>query len=124
MENKLKGYVLAIIRVRDPETFKEYVARTPAAVNKYGGKFISRGVDYSILEGTSLPARIVLVEFASVAIAHDFYHSKEYQEAAFYRRQSSETDFFILNGYDSDILAKSISTIASSMICEAKIEET
>ena len=100
-----KGYVLAIISVDDPETFKQYVARTPKAVEKYRGTFLSRGTDYTIHEGESAPARIVLLEFESYQVARDFYDSPEYQEAANFRRKSASTHFFILNGYDHSLAA-------------------
>ncbi|AVJ24093.1 DUF1330 domain-containing protein [Pseudomonas sp. MYb193] len=105
MEKINKGYVLAIISVDDPEVFKQYVARTPHAVEKFRGTFLSRGTDYTIHEGGSDPARIVLLEFESYKVAKDFYESPEYQEAANFRRKSAATHFFILNGYDHSLAA-------------------
>ena len=39
----MAGYVIAQIKVNDPEGFKEYVKKNTVAVTQFGGKFLARG---------------------------------------------------------------------------------
>ena len=102
MTDEKKGYVLAIIDVHDPATFREYTSRTPEVIKEFGGRFVSRGTDYDVMEGGPDKRRIVIVEFDSPETAKRFYHSSGYQTAAAYRRASATTEFFILSEYAAD----------------------
>ncbi|MDC6379900.1 DUF1330 domain-containing protein [Pseudomonas graminis] len=100
MTDLCKGYIYAEITIHNPTKFEEYLKRTPAIVDEYGGRFILRGPTCEEVEGTSVPdRRIVLVEFESLAKAREFYNSTAYQSAAAFRRDSSKTNLYFYNGY-------------------------
>src|SRR5262249_57576251 len=48
-----KGYWIPHIDVSDPEGYKAYMAATPAAHDKYGGRALVRGGAQEALEGRS-----------------------------------------------------------------------
>ena len=76
-----KGYWIARVNINDTNAFKEYASRAKLAIEKYGGKYITRGGNFSILEGEHNFERNVVVEFDSVAKAQECFNSNEYQEA-------------------------------------------
>ena len=92
-----KGYWIAHIDVRDPENYKDYVAAAKPAFEKYGAKFLARGGEYETLEGNGR-ARNVIIEFPSVAAAHDCYHSPEYQKAKAIRQKYADGELLLVEG--------------------------
>ena len=92
-----KGYWIAHVDVRDPENYKDYVAAARPAFEKYGAKFLARGGEYETLEGNGR-ARNVVIEFPSLAAAHDCYHSPEYQKAKAIRRKYADAEMVLVEG--------------------------
>ena len=92
-----KGYWIARVDVKDPERYKDYVTAARQAFEKYGAVFLARGGEYERLEG-SARGRNVVIEFESLAKAHDCYHSPEYQIAAAIRQQAAEAEMVIVEG--------------------------
>ena len=92
-----KGYWIARVDVRDPEGYKDYVAATKAPFEKYGAKFLARGGSHELAEGSGR-ARNVLIEFESLAVAHDCYHSPEYQIAAGIRQKYADGEIVLVEG--------------------------
>ena len=92
-----KGYWVAHVDVRDPEGYKGYVAAAKTAFDKYGATFLARGGAFETLEGTGR-ARNVVIEFPSLAIAHDCYHSPEYQAAKAIRQRFADAEMVIVEG--------------------------
>ena len=92
-----KGYVVANIRVKDQEKFKEFSGMAGPAITKYGGKVLARGPDADRLEG-DVSGIVMLIEFKSKEAANTFYYSEEYQAAKAIREACSDTDFMIIEG--------------------------
>ncbi|MGH8596082.1 MAG: DUF1330 domain-containing protein, partial [Gammaproteobacteria bacterium] len=47
----MAAYIIADVKVSDPEKYKGYMALTPGAIAAAGGKFIVRGGQHETLEG-------------------------------------------------------------------------
>ncbi|MEM9773658.1 MAG: DUF1330 domain-containing protein [Chloroflexota bacterium] len=94
----MTAYIMARINVTDMDQYKKYIALTPAIIEKFGGKFISRGGETVTLEGEPESRRMVLLEFPSVEAAQEFYNSDEYQAAIEVRKDAAEGQFMILPG--------------------------
>src|SRR5262249_31824974 len=94
-----KGYWIPHIDVSDPEGYKAYMAATPAAHEKYGGRALVRGGTQEVVEGKGR-SRNVLREFPDYATALGCYRSAEYQRAKPLRLAHSTCDFVIVEGYD------------------------
>ena len=94
----MTAYVIAMVRVHDPETYKEYTSRTPPTVKKYGGKFIARGGEVDTVEGEPFNDRLVILEFPSKQAVHDWFADPEYQVAMKYRKASSEARILVIDG--------------------------
>ena len=94
----MPAYVIARINVTDPEKYEGYKALSPAAIAAYGGKFLARGGEVSMLEGEPEDRRVVIVEFPSVEQAKIFYDSPEYLEARAARAGAAEGQFMVVEG--------------------------
>ena len=95
-----KGYWIAHVTVNDPEGYKEYVAANAIAFKKYGAKFVVRGGEHTVANGTAMNGRRhVVLEFDSYAIAKACHDSPEYQAAAKIRDKYSVADLVIIEGY-------------------------
>ncbi|NBC95168.1 MAG: DUF1330 domain-containing protein [Deinococcus-Thermus bacterium] len=93
------AYLIAQVRVDDPEGYKQYTARTPALVAEWGGEFIVRGGAKEVVEGPpTLGDRIVVIRFPSMQRALDFYHSDAYAEVKAIRQAHSEAQFVVVEG--------------------------
>lgn len=94
----MPAYLIARVRVNDPEVYAAYTALSPAVIAAHGGRFLSRGQAPLTLEGTEEDRRIVLLEFPDVAHARAFYESAEYQAAKAIRAPVSEAEFIVVPG--------------------------
>jgi uncharacterized protein (DUF1330 family) len=97
----MAAYLIALIDVKDPEAYRSYVARSPAVIAKYNGRFLARGGQSVTLEGEAVASRIVLLEFPTLEHAKTFYASPEYQEAKLLREGAAVGRFFAVQGVDA-----------------------
>jgi len=94
-----KGYWVARVNIDNTEAFKDYATRAKLAIEKFGGKYVTRGGKFFIIEGKHEFERNVIVEFPNVKIAKDCYNSREYQEAKSYRVGKADFNAIIIEGY-------------------------
>jgi uncharacterized protein (DUF1330 family) len=92
-----KGYWLVRADITDPEKFKAYAAKTPAAVEQFGGRFLVRAGESMLVEG-STRSRNTVIEFPSYQSAIDCWKSEEYQNAKMLRVGGAELDIVIIEG--------------------------
>jgi uncharacterized protein (DUF1330 family) len=94
----VKGYVIADVDVRDPETYQEYRAQVPATLEPYGGRFLVRGGANEVLEGEWRPHRLVVLEFDSPEQARAWYESEEYRAPKELRQRVSVGNLVLVEG--------------------------
>ena len=94
----MPAYLIAQVKIHDPEIYKQYMQRTPALIAKYGGRFIVRGGTSETLEGAVSNRLIVIVEFPSMDRAREFYNSPEYRQAKAIRTPVSDAEFVLVEG--------------------------
>ncbi len=98
-------YLVCMVRVNDPERYKQYTAKTPALIEKHGGRFLVRGGPVETIEGPEFGDRLVVVEFPSKDAVKTFYGSDEYQEVMRHRRASAESTFLLAEGVPEGVVA-------------------
>jgi len=86
------AYVIADVKVSNPDQYRHYTALTPAAVAAAGGEFVVRGGRTAVLEGNWSPSRVVVIRFQSFEAAQAFYDSALYREAR--AKRAGATDHF------------------------------
>jgi len=94
-----KGYWVAHVDVDDIETYKKYIAANAIAFSEYKARFLVRGGDQEVREGT-VRQRTVVLEFDSYETAVACYESVYYQQAKDIRDPVSTGDMVIVHGYD------------------------
>jgi uncharacterized protein (DUF1330 family) len=94
----MPAYVLADVTVTDPPAMEEYRKQVPATLAKYGGRFLVRGGAHQTVEGDWKPARLVVIEFPSLADAQRWYDSEEYRGPKALRMRAGRTNVLIVDG--------------------------
>lgn len=94
----MAAYVVAEVEVTDPAAYEEYRKLVPATIAKYGGKFLVRGGATESKEGGWQPKRLVVLEFASMARAREWYHSPEYAPALAIRLKAARSKVVLAEG--------------------------
>ena len=94
----MAAYLVVDIEVSNPAQFEEYKKLAPAAIAKYGGRYLIRGGAYEAIEGEWQPQRLTVVEFESMEKAKAFYRSPEYQEAIEARKGAANMKMLLVQG--------------------------
>ena len=94
----MTAYVVVDIEVRDPETYERYKQLAPPSIAAYGGRYLTRGGETAVLEGTWTPKRFVIVEFPSIDRVRAWWSSSEYAEAKRLRQASARTNMVVTEG--------------------------
>lgn len=100
----MPAYVVSMMSIHDPETYREYTSRTPPIVKKYGGKFPTRGEPITCVEGKDYDGRLVVLEFPDKAAVEAWFADPDYQEAMAFRHAASTMNDLLLQegGADSE----------------------
>jgi len=92
----MPAYVVSMMSINDPETYKQYTDRTPSIVKKYGGKFLTRGEEITCVEGQTYEGRLVLLEFPSKQDVEAWFADPDYEYAMKFRHASSTMHYLLL----------------------------
>jgi uncharacterized protein (DUF1330 family) len=76
----MPAYAIAEITVTNPDAYEDYRSGVAATVAAFGGTFLVRGGAVTVKEGTSVPGRIVVLQFADMATLEAWYASPAYQD--------------------------------------------
>ncbi len=85
----MPAYVIAMMSITDPQTYRKYTDRTPDTIKRHGGKFLTRGGPVTSMEGKEYDGRMVILEFPSKAHIDAWYADPAYQAAMVFRHASS-----------------------------------
>ena len=98
----MPAYWVARSKINDPVEYKKYTDLVPAIIAKFGGKVLARGGRYEIMEGPDKFHRFVVIEFATLAQGVACFKSKEYADAAAFRRKGAGgVETLIVEGGDA-----------------------
>lgn len=92
-----KGYIIGHVTVRDPEAYKEYVARNTPVLARFGGRSLVHGGDSDPREGAQY-TRHVIFEYPDYATAEAAYYSPEYQEIMKIRTANADSMIVLAEG--------------------------
>jgi uncharacterized protein (DUF1330 family) len=93
------AYLVVDAKSTDPQAMARYRELAQVAVEKFGGQYLVRGGDYTVLEGAWRPQRLVVVVFPSMELARAFYDSPEYLAARAVRAGVSDFDMLVVEAY-------------------------
>lgn len=94
----MAAYLIAQLKIDDPEMFDKYRAQVPATIEKYGGSYIVRGGEITPKEGGWTPDRVVIVQFPNMATLNKWYDSDDYQSIIGLRTDAGESKLIFVEG--------------------------
>ena len=99
----MPAYWVARSKINDPVAYKKYTDLVPAIIAKHGGKVLARGGKFQIMEGPQKFQRFVVIEFSTFEQGVACFTSKEYDEAAAFRRRNGagEVETIMVEGGDA-----------------------
>ncbi len=95
----MAGYIVAHIQITDPTAFEAYRAAVPAIIESFGGRYLVRGGELDMKEGTWAEPRLIVLEFPSTERAREFYDSAAYREILPLRLAASSGTLAIVEGF-------------------------
>lgn len=96
----MAAYIIARVKVNDPEEYEEYKKLTPLTLAAYGGRFLVRSPTALLLEGSGESKRVVVLEFPDMASAKAWWDSEEYAKAKAIRQRSANADIILVDGFN------------------------
>ena len=95
----MSAYLFAKLTVTDPSWLPEYTEHVTKQLADIGATYRVRSMDDVVLEGDiPEPTAVVLIEFPSMDVAKEWYHSDEYAEAKAIRISASTSVQTIIEG--------------------------
>jgi len=92
------GYAIFNIEVTNPEDYKQYLKNVTEIAEKFGGKYIVRGGESTVIEGNWAYPRTVVIQFPSYEKALEWYRSDEYKPIRQIRLDNAVTNAIIIQG--------------------------
>ncbi|HTO62511.1 MAG TPA: DUF1330 domain-containing protein [Bradyrhizobium sp.] len=96
----MAAYVISEVEVRDAGAMELYRTLAARSIARYGGRYLVRGGAAELLEGGPALKTLVIVEFASMARAREWYASPDYSEALQVRQTALERRLVFVEGVD------------------------
>ena len=94
----MAAYIIAYLKVTDPEAFNPYRKEAGPTFAPYGGKPLVVDGPFEVLEGMVNPKSIVVVEFDSMEQAKKWYNSPEYARTIPMRQRAAESSLILIEG--------------------------
>jgi uncharacterized protein (DUF1330 family) len=96
----MTAYVISEVEVRDAGAMELYRTLAARSIAQYGGRYLVRGGAAELVEGGPALKTLVIVEFASMARAREWYASADYFEALQLRRTALERRLVFVEGIE------------------------
>ncbi len=93
-----------VLEVIDAGKLERYRKAVHATVMQYGGRYLSVGGACEIVEGSWLPAYVVLIEFPSIAHARRWYASEDYRDLKTLRLEATRGNGVFIDGSGLEVL--------------------
>ena len=94
----MPAYLIADVSVENQDIYAEYRRQVLPLIERYGGRFIVRGGAHETLEGAWRPARLVVIEFPSMAVLKEWYRSPEDEKLIALRQTASRGSLVAVEG--------------------------
>lgn len=97
------AYLIIQVDVRDTAGFELYRREGPPVLAKFGGQYVVRGGQWTLLEGEPPLPRQVVIRFPDRAAALAWYNSEEYAKLKEVRQAIAHTRMLLVDGADSAV---------------------
>ena len=93
----MTAFVIVQVDVTDPEIFEAYRVQVPPTLEPFGGEYVVRGGEQSVLEGDWHP-RTVVLKFPSLDQAKAWHASAEYKGPNALRNSAAHSNMVVVEG--------------------------
>jgi len=93
----MTAFVIVQVDVTDPEIFEAYRVQVPPTLEPFGGEYVVRGGEQSVLEGDWHP-RTVVLKFPSLDQAKAWHASAEYKGPKALRNSAANSNMVVVEG--------------------------
>jgi uncharacterized protein (DUF1330 family) len=97
-EATVAAYLIADVEVTDPAAYEGYKRQVSESIASFGGRYLTRGGNTVVLEGSWSPKRLVIVEFPSMARLKEWYDSPGYAPILALRKRSAISSLVMTDG--------------------------
>jgi uncharacterized protein (DUF1330 family) len=98
----MPAYAISEVTVLDDAGGRRYRDLAARSIARYGGRYLVRGADPRVQEGEwPAEARVVIVEFPSMAELQRWYSSAEYAEALEVRSTALDRRLLFVDGVET-----------------------
>jgi uncharacterized protein (DUF1330 family) len=94
----MSAYVISEVEMRNAADFETYRTIAAKTIAQYGGRYLVRGGDVSLIEGGPPPKAVIVVEFPTMERLREWYDSREYAEALKARQTALERRLIFVEG--------------------------
>lgn len=95
----MAAYLFGKITVTDPSWLPEYTERVVKQLADVGAKYHVKSTSTIMVEGDGPPpSATIIIEFPTLEVAKEWYHSPEYGELIELRRKGAVAELFIADG--------------------------
>ena len=94
----MSAYLILDLSIHDFGSFKEYIEKIPAFIQKHDGRYVVQGVEPDIMEGDWKPERVVVIEFPSKERARSFLDDPAAQTLFDIRHKSTTSKLILVEG--------------------------
>jgi uncharacterized protein (DUF1330 family) len=92
------AYLIAEVRVTNPEEYPAYMEAVSPLIAEYGGTYIVRAGENEVPEGRAIEGRLVVIEFPDYARLRAFWNSEEYQAIKPLRTNNASSRIILAEG--------------------------
>jgi uncharacterized protein (DUF1330 family) len=82
-------YIIFDVDIHDGPRYRTYMEHVRPALEAAGGRYLVRGGEFTVYEGSWTPSRLVVLEFPSRAAWESFYYGPEYSGIRTDREEAS-----------------------------------
>lgn len=99
----MAAYVISEVEVLDEAQGQRYRELASVSIAQHGGRYIVRGADPQVPEGSWLTdQRVVIVEFSTMEQLRRWYDSAEYAEARVLRKTALSRRLLFVEGVEGN----------------------
>ena len=91
-----QAFVVAAHRMRDVAAFQPYAEQVGPIVERFGGRFLARAAEATVLGGDFLSERAVIIEFPTADDAVAFYVADVYAPLMTVRHATTDPRFLVM----------------------------
>ena len=97
----MTAIIIGRMKIHNRDWMESYFAEVPALIERFGGRFVVRGGEPTVLEGSEpLPDAVFILEFEDREAASAFWDSPEFAPLVKLRQSGSSLEAMLADGLE------------------------